>query len=163
MRSFSRVRISPKEQLSLSSPVAFDRKAWRDEPGLKRYIVSNSRDIPERSITQEHRSAEEQDYCRARWGPCNSLGALARLSLPPSACQAARARTGSLKAAWGCDRDSSWHCRAPGLENGTRMLASSLGAGIPAFEKVALMASPQFPPLPGCRVRGILIRKSLKF
>ena len=118
MRSFSRVRISPKEQLSLSSPVAFDRKAWRDEPGLKRYIVSNSRDIPERSITQEHRSAEEQDYCRLRWGPCNSLGALARLSLPPSACQAARARTGSLKAAWGCDRGSSWHSgQGPGWHN----------------------------------------------
>ena len=74
MRSFSRVRISPKEQLSLSSPVAFDRKAWRDEPGLKRYIVSNSRDIPERSITQEHRSAEEQDYCRARWGLATPWG-----------------------------------------------------------------------------------------
>ena len=42
-----------------------------------------------------------------------------------------------------------------GIGNRTRMLASSLGAGIPAFEKVALMASPQFPPLPGCRVSTI--------
>ena len=64
MRSFSRVRISPKEQLSLSSPVASVRKAWRDEPGLKRYIVSNSRDIPERSIVQEHSSAEDKASSR---------------------------------------------------------------------------------------------------
>ena len=64
MRSFSRVRISPKEQLSLSSPVASVRKAWRGELGLKRYIVSNSRDIPERSIVQEHSSAEDKASSR---------------------------------------------------------------------------------------------------